>query len=478
MSVLAEVVGSTLGPGGRNVLIARGNETHVTKDGATVAQYVTSGDKDVDKIINLAREASQKTAFEAGDGTTTSTILTYAFYSAGVDLLAEGYDIQQVRKIWDKALEGVLEEVSKNAILVDPQDIEVLKKIAKISSNGDVELSNLIAPTVSEVGVTGKITVKPSVTGKAYVEKQKGFILDKGWGNTEIPSVASTEISAKEPVVIVTDYAFKTLDSIAPFLEAFANNGTQFVLFGERLTEEAAVAFYGNVSRGIIKGTFVPGPNFGHQQQEVLKDLAGYCGATFMSQTVGIEPTDFDVTYLGEADSLAVFKDKTVVFRESPGDKFKERQETLKALMDADPKTEEHYTKQLKEREQYMNGSLAQLFLHARTEAEMKEKVDRADDVIRACQSTLEEGRVPGAGKMFQGLCSSDTQSDFGKILDSFYYALKEPTRKLASNLGTTPEDLRISEDVIDPAKVVRCAIINSYSIAMTLLSTNSLVMV
>lgn len=503
MNKLADAVKTTLGPKGRNVIIDKGyGAPIVTKDGVTVARSIELEDKLENLGAQLIKEASSKTNDAAGDGTTTSTVLAQAIIKEGIKLLAAGIspiDIKNSLELQTKDLIETLKGMS-----TEVKDPEQLTQIASISAN-DKEIGQIISEAMASVGKDGIITVEEGTTFGVTKEVVVGMQFDRGYISPYmVTDTDSMKCEIKNALILVTDKPIASVQELLPILEKVMQAGPKdMVIVADDITGDALSTIAVNSMRGTFRVLGVKAPGFGDNKEEMLKDICAVTGATFISDKAGRKLESVTLEDLGRAHKVESTKDITTIV-DGLGDKeaIKARAEQIKKEIAAE---DGEYAKgKLKERLAKVDGGVAVIKVGAATEAEMKEKKDRIEDALNATKAASEEGFLPGGGTALF-LASQPVPGQnyaFGGILRK---AIEEPIKRIAENAGVdgskvlftieaknetgnngegvigfnaaTGEFIHmIDNGIIDPTKVVRCALENAVSAAMMFLTIEAVV--
>ena len=506
---IAAAVKSTLGPGGNTVLIESPNHTHsitVTKDGVTVAKAVDLFDPVENLAVRMMKEAAERTATNAGDGTTTSIILTEAMVIEGTRLLTPEVNRTEVlRHLHSMCNEVVSQLASKakkvtNAMLVD---------VATISANNDKELGKIIAELYRAVGRTGIVTVEKSQTSETYSETTMGLQFSRGYlSNLFVNDQKKDECVFEDVMVLVADTEISNILQIEAILKPVISEGKKLLIIapcGVNVVNTLAA----NVVKGNIKVCAVPPPNFGYKQHELMQDIALSVGATYFSEKTGDDLSLINYGDLGHAAKVIVSNDKTIILKSNARVKADAVEERVKQLWSAHAIAKRKADKDfLLERIASLTGGIGVIYVGGNTDLEQKELYDRVDDAVCAVRSALEEGILPGAGKALYeidhtrllGDGENHDQNIAWHIMDA---ALEAPIRQILTNVGLDfdavycryiPEGYDKAPDghgynvktgefgdlikmgVVDPLKVTRSALQNAVSVASTILSTNAII--
>jgi len=508
---LAQAVISTLGPSGRNVIIesAMGNPQS-TKDGVTVAKSIDLEDKLENIGAQLVKQASIKTAEQAGDGTTTSTLLARELYNKGLGTIGDYNAVEVQRGILKgtKVIVEYLENLSK-----DITDEEQLKQVATISANSDKEVGELIATSMEKVGRDGVVTIEESKTGETYLETVEGMQFNRGYKSpyfvTDNPSMTAV---LQSPYVLIVDKRLSSIKELLPVLEAVQVQNKSLLLIADDLDGEALSTLVVNKMRGILPAVAVKAPDFGDRKKAILEDIAIMTGAQVISSEKGMRLDRFDPKWLGKAGKVTVSKDITTIIDAKGEDAaITARVEEIKTQIDEANSPFE--IENLQARLAKFIGGVAVVHVGGHTEIEMKEKKDRVDDALHATKAALEEGILPGGGiALLNSALDLTKQRGKGKFkdltvseligLDILTEALTTPFTQILWNAGVEPEKVAeikevvegkknqwygynsrfeeytdmLKAGIIDPTKVTRLALENAASVAATMLTTEAVV--
>jgi len=495
---LADAVTSTLGPNGRNVVIANGGVPQSTKDGVTVAKSITLEDSIEELGVQLVKQAAIKTADNAGDGTTTSTLLAREMVKEGLQHLNNGYSAVEIKRDIDQAVKQVV-GVLIDEIKEDISDEDQLKQIATISANNDSEVGELIATAMQKVGREGVVFIEESKDGETYLETVEGMQFDRGYKSPYFVTDNNTmSTTLEDALILLADKKFTTAKELLPILEAVSNQNKPLVIVAEDIDGEALATLIVNKARGILKVVAVKAPDFGDRRKLLLEDMAILTGGQVFSTEKGMKLDKFSWDWFGKARVVTVNKEETtIVDGKGETDKIEARINELQAQID---KAQSPYEREkLQERLAKFIGGVAIIHVGGYTEAEMREKKDRVDDALQATKAALEEGIVPGGGAALLHARESIDRISIGA--DIVYKACAAPFKKILSNAGIdqeyvyhamnevrtadnwigynlkTDEFVNMSEEgIIDPAKVTRTALENAASVAGTILLTEAVV--
>jgi chaperonin GroEL len=497
---LAEAVGSTLGPKGRNVVISKQFSTpHVTKDGVSVAKEVELEDQFENMGVQLLREAASKTADAAGDGTTTSTILAHAMVEEGLKIVAAGGDPISIKRGIDRAVEAVITELNGMAIPLDGDSGSNIEQIATISANNDSAIGSLIADAVKRVKRDGVITVEEAKGVDTTVEIVEGMQFMRGYLSPYF-STNNQKMTAdlESPVILLVDKKISSMQEMVPVLEQVAKAGRSLLIIAEDIEAAVLGTLVVNKINGALRVAAVKAPGFGDSRKEQLRDIAALTGGVIISDETGHKFDTVSIDDLGVAEKAHISKDKTTIINGGgESNAIEERVNQLKIQIE-DSKSD--YDKEkLEERLAKLAGGVAVLYVGAATESEMKEKKDRVDDALAATRAAIEEGYVVGGGvallQASKALDKLKIEPEYAVGVDIVRRALQAPIMKIAENAGksgavvisethksepnngynarTDRFENLIDAGVIDPKKVTRIALENAASAAGMILLTN-----
>lgn len=489
VNIIGNIVGSTLGPKGRNVIIQDSfNRPHVTKDGVTVANFTEDDDPVKSLAINIVKQAAATTAKKAGDGTTTATILTQAMVNEGVKQIANGKAPIEIKNELEYELASALELLNEISTPVSDKDIE---SIATISANNDNVIGKLVANAFTHVGKDGVITIEDSNTSNTYVNSIDGMKFNRGFLSPYfINNVSKSNVVLEDPFILVTDKKIRSANEIVPILEQVNRTGKPLLIIADNVDGQALSVLIINKVRLNLPICAIQAPAYGDRRNEVLKDIAAAVGAELISDIKSQSLEHIKITQLGSASKVIVDSESTIIVNgKADKESLQERLIQIQAeLVNADSYTKEKLT----ERYATLLNKVAVIHVGAPTETERKEKRDRIDDALRATYSAVHSGYVPGAGLTLYNISKSfNDNSIFSKVL-------KTPFNKILTNASLVPqviasrlddsnlsygynsltnryEDLNKS-GVIDPTLVLSEALTNAVSAAsMILLSAGSI---
>lgn len=506
---LSQMVGSTLGPRGQNVLINMADKpATITKDGVTVAKHTEMNDHAKNAILEIIKQAAYKTNEECGDGTTTSIVLAAAIVEQAQKLLAAGHNYTDLREGMAKAVEETVWEISASASNITSKDD--IKHVATISANGDETIGELIATAIDLMGKDGAIVVKESKTEQTKLDLTEGFRFDGGFISAEFINVESERmVRYDDPYILVTTEKISRVAEMIPTLQWAVKEKQALVVIAEDVVDEALASLVMNVTKGTLKVSAIKAPRYGTERQNILEDLAIATGAKLVSPGTGLDLANVKLTDLGRAKKIEIVRGwTTIIDGGGTSEQVEKRINALKKDMDNLDDLDE--CARIQERITRLSSGVAVISIGGHTEAEVIEKRFRVDDALGAVRAAQEEGILPGGGTFLlrvsnflkTGLVKDGSSFMFGKqiIID----ALKAPFSRIASNAGTnaglyeadldmnhdgdpegwdfskpTPEKCDLMErGVIDPAKVTRCALQNAFSVADLLLTTGNIIVV
>ena len=503
VDALADAVKVTLGPKGRNVIIERKfGAPHITKDGVTVAREIELEDPFQNMGAQLVKEVASKTGDQAGDGTTTATVLAQAIVNVGLKNVAAGANPMDLKRGIDKAVSKVVEGIKAQSREVD-DDFGKIENVARISANNDEKIGKLIAEAMQKVTRDGVITVEEAKGTETSVGIVEGMEFDRGYISPYfVTNTEKMECEMDSPYILLYDKKISNLKAMLPILEQTAQSGRGLLIIDEDVDNEALATLVVNRLRGSLKICAVKAPGFGDRRKEMLEDIAILTGGTVISEVKGMQLANATINDLGTAEKITVNKDNTIIVN-GAGSKeaIEARVNQIKAQMEA---TTSSYDKEkLQERLAKLAGGVAVLYIGAPSEVEMKEKKDRVDDALSATRAAIAEGIVPGGGvayirtlPMLEELKGDNDDENTG--IQIIRRAIEEPMRQIVDNAGVegavivqkvkegkgdfgynarTGEYQNFFESgVIDPAKVTRVALENAASIAGMFLTTECVI--
>jgi chaperonin GroEL len=502
VDALADAVKVTLGPKGRNVIIDKkfGAPT-ITKDGVSVAKEIELKEPIENMGAQLVKEVASKTADQAGDGTTTATVLAQAIFGVGIKNVAAGANPMDLKRGIDKAVAAVVAELKANSKPISTS--KEIAQVATVSANNDEAIGKMIADAMDKVGKDGVITVEEAKGTETDVKTVEGMQFDRGYLSPYfVTNTEKMEVELDHPYILIYDKKISSMKELLPVLEPVAQSGKPLLIIAEDVDGEALATLVVNKIRGALKVASVKAPGFGDRRKAMLEDIAILTGGTVISEERGFKLENATIDMLGRAEKINIDKDNTTLVN-GAGEKgaIKGRIAEIKAQIE---KTTSDYDKEkLQERLAKLSGGVAILYIGAATEVEMKEKKDRVDDALHATRAAVQEGVVVGGGvalvraaSALDNLKGDNEDQDTG--INIIRVAIEAPLRTIVSNAGGEPsvvvnkirdnkgnfgynartdkyEDL-FKTGVIDPTKVTRLALENAASIAALLLTTECVV--
>jgi len=496
---LADAVGATLGPRGRNVIV-KGHNTKpiITKDGVTVAKFVDFEDPFENLGAQIIKQASEETNVAAGDGTTTATMFARAILEKSQSHLVAGVSPIEIKRGLELAVEEIICNLKLCAKPISTK--EEIEQVATISANGDKGIGTLIANAVDAVGKNGAITIQEAKSNETSLELAEGFRFDAGLlANAFITDQRRGFMHHEDCIILVTDRAITTIDEILPILEIAARDGRAFIIIAEDISGQALAAMIMNSMKGSMKVAGLKAPRYGEERRNILSDLAVSVGATFVSRESGLQLKDVHLKHLGTAQTVESSKFfTTIVGGNQDDDEIEKRVDSLKEQIEQEPSLSQ--CEKIQERIARLASAIAIIKVGGLTEIEMMEKKYRVEDALEAVNSALEEGIIGGGSssllRVIKNLEVETENSDQAVGIEIMKQAAKEPFRKMLQNAGLSAdiylEKIEMHRDkesgvdatsgeivnmfnygIIDPFKVVRCALQNATSAASTLLLTD-----
>ena len=503
IDTLANAVKVTLGPKGRNVIIEKKfGAPHITKDGVTVAKEVELADAYQNTGAQLVKEVASKTGDDAGDGTTTATVLAQAIVAEGLKNVTAGASPMDIKRGIDKAVAKVVDSIKGQAETVG-DNYDKIEQVASVSANNDPVIGKLIADAMRKVSKDGVITIEEAKGTDTTIGVVEGMQFDRGYLSAYfVTNTEKMECEMEKPYILIYDKKISNLKDFLPILEPAVQTGRPLLVIAEDVDSEALTTLVVNRLRSQLKICAVKAPGFGDRRKEMLEDIAVLTGGVVISEEIGLKLEQATIEMLGTADKVTVSKDNTTIVN-GAGDKenIKERCEQIKAQIVA---TKSDYDKEkLQERLAKLSGGVAVLYVGAASEVEMKEKKDRVDDALRATRAAIEEGIVPGGGVAYiraldalEGFKGDNVDETTG--IDIIKRAIEEPLRQIVANAGkegavvvqkvregkadfgynarTDVYENLHAAGVVDPAKVTRVALENAASIAGMFLTTECVI--
>ncbi len=502
VDILADAVKVTLGPKGRNVILDKkfGAPT-ITKDGVSVAKDVELKDAIENMGAQLVKEVASKTADDAGDGTTTATVLTQSIFSKGIKNVAAGANPMDLKRGIDKAVASVVENLKGHSKTISSN--QEIAQVATVSANNDTEIGNMIADAMDKVGKDGVITVEEAKGTETEVKTVEGMQFDRGYLSPYFVTDTEKMVADLEaPFILIYDKKISTMKELLPVLEAVAQTGKPLVIIAEDVDGEALATLVVNKIRGSLKIAAVKAPGFGDRRKAMLEDIAILTGGTVISEERGYKLENATLEYLGTAEKVNIDKDNTTIVNGAgQGEDIEARIGQIRAQIENT--TSDYDREKLEERLAKLSGGVAILYVGAATEVEMKEKKDRVDDALHATRAAVQEGVVAGGGvALIRAIGSLDgietSNADQATGVAIIKSAIEAPLRVIVENAGgegsVIVQKVREGEanfgynaredrfedmfeaGIIDPTKVTRLALENAASIASLLLTTEAVV--
>jgi len=500
IDTIANAVVSTLGPNGRNVVISKpGEAPQSTKDGVTVAKNISLEDPTEELGVQMLKQAAVKTADNAGDGTTTSTLLAREMVQAGLSALDNGANAVDIKRGIDAGVEQVIDKL--RSINEDISSQEQLEQIATISANNDETVGKLIATAMEKVGKEGVVHIEESKTGETYLETVEGMQFDRGYKSPYFVTNNNTmSTTLNDCYILIADHTFTSVKELLPILESVSNTNKSLLIIAKDIDNEALATLIVNKMRGTLKVCAVKAPDFGDRQKLVLDDIATLTGGQVFTKEKGMKLDKFSWEWFGESRVATITKEKTtIVDGKGSEDAITARVEELAQQIEDSQTPFE--MERLQDRMSKFVGGVAIVHVGGNTETEMNEKKDRVDDALNATKAAIEEGILPGGGVALLGASlqiEASGTKDFEFGVDIVKKACKQPFIQILTNAGYTYDKAKkISQDVeeldwvgyniktnktvnlkdegiIDPFKVTRSALQNASSIAGTILLTEA----
>ena len=503
IDTLANAVKVTLGPKGRNVIIEKKfGAPHITKDGVTVAKEVELADAYQNTGAQLVKEVASKTGDDAGDGTTTATVLAQAIVAEGLKNVTAGASPMDIKRGIDKAVAKVVESIKSQAEMVG-DNYDKIEQVGTVSANNDPVIGKLIADAMRKVSKDGVITIEEAKGTDTTIGVVEGMQFDRGYLSAYfVTNTEKMECEMEKPYILIYDKKISNLKDFLPILEPAVQTGRPLLVIAEDVDSEALTTLVVNRLRSQLKICAVKAPGFGDRRKEMLEDIAVLTGGVVISEEKGLKLEQATIEMLGTADKVTVSKDNTTIVNGAGAkENIKERCEQIKAQIAS---TKSDYDKEkLQERLAKLSGGVAVLYVGAASEVEMKEKKDRVDDALRATRAAIEEGIVAGGGVAYiralealEGLKGDNADETTG--IDIIKRAIEEPLRQIVANAGkegavvvqkvregkadfgynarTDGYENLHAAGVVDPAKVTRVALENAASIAGMFLTTECVI--
>ena len=502
VDILANAVKVTLGPKGRNVILDKkfGAPT-ITKDGVTVAKEIELKDPVENIGAQLVKEVASKTADDAGDGTTTATILAQAIFNNGIKNVAAGANPMDLKRGVDKAVKCVVADLKSQSKEI--KDASEIAQIATVSANNDRDIGNMVADAMDKVGRDGVITVEEAKSTETEVKTVEGMQFDRGYLSPYfVTNSDKMEVELEKPYILIYDKKISAMKELLPVLELISQSGKPLLIIAEDIEGEALATIVVNKIRGALKVAAVKAPGFGDRRKAMLEDLAILTGGTVISEERGYKLESATIDYLGTANKINIDKDNTTIIS-GAGKKSDINARVNQIKKQIENTTSEYDKEKLQERLAKLSGGVAILYVGAATEVEMKEKKDRVDDALHATRAAVQEGIVAGGGIAFIRAINSLDKLDLdnedqntGVIIVKT--ALESPIRTIVENSGgegsvviqkvkenkndfgynaaTDTYESMFAAGIIDPTKVTRLALENAASIASLLITTECVI--
>ena len=499
VDALANAVKVTLGPKGRNVVIDKKyGSPQITKDGVSVAKEIELEDRFANMGAQMVKEVASKTADQAGDGTTTATVLAQSIITVGLKNVTAGANPMDLKRGIDKAVEAVVTSLKSQSQSVG-DDITKIEQVATISANNDITIGKLIAEAMSKVKKEGVITVEEAKGTDTEVKVVEGMQFDRGYISPYfMTNPEKMEAVMENPFILITDKKISTMKDLLPVLEPVAQSGRALVIIAEDVDGEALATLVVNRLRGTLKIAAVKAPGFGDRRKEMLEDIAILTGGTVISEEKGLRLDAATIEMLGKAEKITIDKENTTVVN-GAGDKDAIDKRVAQTRKQMETTTSDYDREKLQERLAKLAGGVAVLYVGAASEMEMKEKKDRVDDALSATRAAVEEGIVPGGGVAYiraiealKTLKGDNDDENTGIAIIA--RAIEEPLRMIVENAGvegsiviqkvkegkadfgynarTDKYEHLYKAGVIDPTKVTRIALENAASVAGMFLTT------
>jgi chaperonin GroEL len=496
---LANAVKVTLGPKGRNVVIEKKfGAPQVTKDGVTVAKEIELGEEFENLGAQMVKEVASKTNDDAGDGTTTATVLAQSIVTVGLKNVTAGANPMDLKRGIDKAVTKVIETLKGMSEDIG-EDTTKIEQVASISANNDIEIGKLIAEAMEKVKKEGVITVEEAKVSDTYVEVVEGMQFDRGYISPYfVTDTEKMEAVLENPYILLFDKKISVMKDLLPVLESTAQTGRPLLIIAEDVDGEALATLVVNKLRGSLKVAAVKAPGFGDRRKEMLEDIAILTGGTVISEEKGLKLENATLDMLGQCEKISVDKDNTTMVN-GAGEKESIDARVGQIKVQIENTTSDYDKEKLQERLAKLAGGVAVLYVGAASEVEMKEKKDRMNDALNATRAAVEEGIIPGGGVAYlraidklEGFEGENDDETTGIAI--IRRALEEPLRIIAANAGidgsvaaqkvkegkadfgfnarTETYENMLKAGVIDPTKVARIALENAASIAGMLLTT------
>ena len=501
---LSNAVVATLGPNGRNVVINSNGQIQSTKDGVTVAKSIEVEDEIENTGVSLLKQAAIKTADQAGDGTTTSTLLASEIYNKGLIYSDKGHNAVEIKRGIDVAVKEVVENLTKISQKISSED--QLKQVATISANNDESVGELIATAMKNVGADGVVTIEESRNGETYLETVEGMQFDRGFKSPYFVTNNDTlSCVLHKPMILLHKGKLTQVKDLLPLLEGMSQQSRSLLIIAEDIEGEALATLIVNKMKGILNVCAVKAPDFGDRRTLILEDIATLTGGTVVDKDKGMRLEKLDPEWLGQARTITVTKETTTIVDGAGSEELiSERIKNLQSQIET--ATSSYEIEKLQERLAKMVGGVAVIHVGGNTETEMRETKDRVDDALNATKAAIEEGIVAGGGiallNISKMLNTTMPTKDYQLGYNIVKEAIKTPFRQILKNAGINDSDIYhienkcstkkettigydlktskyidfLSSGIIDPSKVTRCAIENASSVAGTALLTECVI--
>jgi chaperonin GroEL len=498
VETLADNVATTLGPKGRNVILQeKGKRPIISKDGVTISRFIDFEDEFMNAGAQVIKQAAEQTNSDAGDGTTTTTILCRAILQHAQRYITAGVSPVELKRGIDKAVRAIVANIDDMSRPIS--SLDDIERIATISANGDTSIGNLIATAVDQAGKDGAITIEEARSVETSLDLVEGFRFSSGWAASAfVTDERAAAVRYDNPLFLVTDEKIEMVDQILPVLEVVARESRPLVIIAEAIEGQALAALIMNTVRGTMKVAAVKAPFYGEERRGILEDIAVSTGAKFVSRLSGQKTKEVKLSDLGSATKIEIVKGATmIVGGRGDSDEIEERTEFLKSQLASTDNL--HECERLQDRITKMASGVAIIRVGGATEVEVIEKRHRIEDALEAVKSAQQEGIVPGGGTaLIRASADVDVQTDNEEQslgVDIIKGAVQDPIRQMAKNAGSSADltvtqvlssegsqgwdfstgefvDL-IDSGILDPAKVVRCSLQNAASAAGTLITAN-----
>jgi chaperonin GroEL len=503
VEILANAVRVTLGPKGRNVVLDKSyGAPRITKDGVTVAKEIELEDKFENMGAQMVREVASKTSDQAGDGTTTATVLAHAIVREGAKAVAAGMNPMDLKRGVDLAVEAVVKDLEHNSKKVTSND--EIAQVATISANGDAEIGRFLADAMKKVGNEGVITVEEAKSLETELDVVEGMQFDRGYISPYfVTNADKMRVEMEDPYVLINEKKLSGLQELLPLLEAVVQTGKPLVIIAEDVEGEALATLVVNKLRGGLKVAAVKAPGFGDRRKAMLQDIAVLTGGQAISEDLGIKLENVTLAMLGRAKKVMIEKENTTIVN-GAGKKVDIEARIAQIKAQIEETTSDYDREKLQERLAKLAGGVAVIRVGGATEVEVKERKDRVDDAMHATRAAVEEGILPGGGvallRAIKAIEKVKVNNDDQKHgVEIVRKALSWPARQIAVNAGedgsvvvgkildkdqynygfdaqTGEYGNLVTKGIIDPAKVVRCALQDAASIAGLLITTEAMV--